>query len=205
MGGKRTLDDYDGRMTELQMFTVIDAALLAEALPADLRDDASQAAEGVLGRLHERQRTYRFPVMVGTETVSIPNRLHFSSDHSSDGETDIIFLIAKCLEARSNDGFHRQRAARQLLEDVQPWSAPFIMALIGEYVIEILREIYHGLTPQASAALADFICANPSYWLLTQQRVVSYWNVYYRAQFRRSDYVGFKLLDTLAEAARSRS
>ncbi len=141
MGGKRTLDNYDGRMTELQMFTVIDAALLAEALPADLRDDASQAAEGVLGRLHERQRTYRFPVMVGTETVSIPNRLHFSSDHSSDGETDIIFLIAKCLEARSNDGFHRQRAARQLLEDVQPWSAPFIMALIGEYVIEIPASI----------------------------------------------------------------
>jgi hypothetical protein len=113
--------------------------------------------------------------------------------------------MGKCLEARSNDGFQRQRAVQQLLGEVQPWSAPFIMALIGEYVVEILRDIHNGLTPQASAILADLICANPSYWQLSRQRVVSYWNVYYRAQFRRSDYVGFKLLDTVAEAARSHS
>ena len=140
--------------------------------------------------------------MVGAETVAIPYRLHFSSDLPNDNGTDMIYLMGKCFEARSNDGFQRQRAVRQLLGDVRPWSAPFIIALIGEYVVEILTEIYNALTPQTSAVLADFICANPSYWQLTRQRIASYWDVYHRAQFRRSDYVGFKLLDTLTEATR---
>lgn len=192
-------------MNEPQMFTAVYATLLAEALPKTLQSEATQTAERVLGHLHERQWTNRFQVIVGPETVSIPHRLHFSSNLPSYGETGLIYFMGKCLEARSNDGFQRQRAVQELLEDVQPWSAPFIVALIGEYVIEIMYEINDALTPQASAALADFICANPSYWQLTRQRVVSYWDVYYRAQCKRSDYIGFKLLDTLAEAVRSRS
>jgi hypothetical protein len=191
-------------MSKPQIFTAFDAASLAEAFPATLRGEAIQAAERVLRHLHERQWSDFFQVTVGVETVSIPYRLHFSSDLPSDGETGIIYLMEKCLEARSNDGFQRQRAVQQLLRDVQPWSAPFIMAVIGEYLIEILRDINDALTPQASAALADFICANPRYWHLTRQRVVSYWDVYYRAQFGRSEYIGFKLLGTLAEAVRSR-
>lgn len=195
---------HDGRIDEPCMFTAVDDILLAEALPAKLRGEAIQASQRVLGHLHQRQWTDRFEVNVCEERVSIPRRLHFSSNLPSNGETDAVYLIGKCLETRSNDGFQRQRAVEQLLREVQPWSAPFIVALIGEYVIEILHAIYGSLTPQTSSTLADFIRANPSYWQLTEQRVVSYWNVYHRAQFRRSDYVGFKLLDTLADVARSR-
>ena len=114
------------------MFTAVDAALLAEALPAMLRSEATQASERVLGHLHQPQWTDRFEVKVCEESVSIPYRLHFSSNLPSGCETDRIYLIGKCLEAWSNDGFQRQRAVQQLLREVQPWSAPFIMALIGE-------------------------------------------------------------------------
>lgn len=190
-------------LTDREMLTSVNANVLAEAFPETMRSEATQAAEGVLRGLHEWQWTDRFKVIVGGGAVLIPHRLHFSAGLLSGGETDSIHLIRKCLEARSNDGFQRQRAVRHLLVDVQPWSAPFIVALVGEYVIEILSDIHDALTPNASAALADFICANPGYWQVTQQRVVSYWNVYYKAEFRRSDYVGFKLLNTLTEAVRS--
>lgn len=186
------------------MLTSVGVELLAEAFPGRLLSEAALAAEAVLEHLHEKQWTDRFEVIVGAEAVSIPHRLHFSSSLPAEREAGETYLIGKCLEARSNDGFQRQRAVRQLLMDVQPWCAPFIVALIGEYIIEILRDIHDGLTPQASAVLADFIRANPVYWQLTEQRVVSYWNVYYRAQVRRSEYIGFKLLKTLEEEVLTR-
>ena len=144
------------------MLTTVDADLLAEAFPRALQREATEAAEGVLRHLHERQWTDRFEVIVDGDVVLVPHRLHFSSSLPGHGDPAVIEMIGKCLETRSNDGFQRQRAVRQLLGDVQPWSAPFVVALVGEYVIEILTDIHDALTPDASAALADFICANPS-------------------------------------------
>ena len=194
-----------GAMSDREVLTAIDAGLLVEAFPKTLRSHVARAADVEIRHLHERQWTDRFQVIVSGDVVLIPYRLHFSAGLLGEGATPTDHLIRQCFQARSNDGFQRQRAVRHLLVDVQPWSAPFILALVGEYVIEILNDIHDALMPRVPAALADFICANPAYWELTQQRVASYWNVYYRADFRRSDYVGFKLLNTLAEAVRLRA
>ena len=186
------------------MLTALDANLLAEASPKALCAEATQAAEGVLRCLHEKQWTDRFDVKVGEQVVSIPGRLHFSSTPPAQAEAGAPHLVTLCLASRSHDGFQRQWAVRPLLPVVQPWSAPYIVALIGEYVIEILDDISEGLTPSSSAVLAEFVTANPAYWHLTRQRVASYWDAYYRARFERSAYVGFKLVEALAEAVRNR-
>jgi hypothetical protein len=94
------------------------------------------------------------------------------------------------------------------MKDVQPWSAPYLVALIGEYVVEILEEIDAALTVDAEKVLAAFLLANPTYWETTKRRVTSYWDVYYRlspeAERRRrrtpDDYIGFKLVDRLDHA-----
>lgn len=198
-------DAYRARMTDPKMLTGLDTALLADAFPQELRADAIKAADVVLGRLHKTQWTERFEVRVDGETVRLPARLHVASDGSTGELTGNVALMVQCLQARSNDGFQRQRAVRELLPDIRSWSAPFVTALIGEYVIEILQDICTGLSQPISVALADFISANPSYWERTRQRVASYWDVYYRADFRRSDYVGFKLIDALQAAANSRA
>lgn len=142
---------------------------------------------------------------VGADPVSIPCRLRFSSFPRRVSEEGAIYLVGQCLESRSNDGFQRQRAVRELLADVQPWSAPFIVALIGEYLIEILQDIDDALDPRSAAVLAEFISANPNYWRTVRNRVMSYWNVYYRADFRRGDYLGFRLIEALEDAVRSRA
>ncbi len=187
------------------MFTNFDVDLLIEALPEALRADAIKAASIVCRQLHKKQWTERFEVHVDGEAVLIPARLHFASNRAADETAGNVCLMVRCLQTRSNDGFQRQRAVRELLTDIQPWSAPFITTLIGEYVIEILHDIYAALSPSVVKALATFIIANPSYWERTRQRVASYWDVYYRADHRRSDYVGFKLIAELERAVRARA
>ena len=192
-------------MSGQEMLTDLNVDLLADAFPDALHDDALAAADMILGQLQKKQWTERFDVHVDGEAVQLPARLRFATSCSKAAPNDNISLMAECLRTRSNDGFERQRAVRRLLTDIRPWSAPFITVLIGEYVVEILHDIYAALSPSVSDTLAAFICTNPSYWERTRQRVASYWDVYYRTDFRRSDYVGFKLIDELEAAVRARA
>ena len=116
--------------------------------------------------------------------------------------------VCSCLQTRSNDGFKRQRAAADLLADLPPWGAPFIIGLFGEYVVEILDDIAAALTPELERTLAAFIACNEPYWNNAKQKVASYWNVYYRARWlndygraeRRDEFVGFGLIEQLETA-----
>lgn len=113
------------------------------------------------------------------------------------------------MQTRSNDGFERQRAARDLLIKLEPWGAPFIVALIGEYIVEILEDISNAMTPKLERTLGAYIVENEAFWTTTKRRVVSYWNAYYRSNgaselrraYRRDEYIGFKLIGRLESAA----
>jgi hypothetical protein len=119
------------------------------------------------------------------------------------------WLFTRALQTRSNDGYERQRALHDLLADAQPWAAPFIVALIGEYVVEILDDIYAAMTTEIEQTIHTFIAYNPNYWNTIKRRVTSYWNVYYRARWlggpnraeRRDEYVGFRLIQQIEAAA----
>lgn len=184
-------------MSQQQMLTLLDSHLLADAFPSALHGEAVAAGEAAHGRLHERQWTERFSVRVDGEEVLIPARLHFVRDGSNMAASATAWMMERALQTRSNDGFERQRAVRDILLDLKPWSAPYVVTLIGEYVIEILDEIEEALTPASSAVIVAFIAANPLYWALTKQRVASYWNAYYRARFTRAGYVGTRLVGGL--------
>lgn len=187
-----------------QMLAGSGAGYLAEAFPERLRADSRMAAEAVHRRLDLSYRIRRYRVRVEGEAVLIPYRLHFSGGEDGDALDRVPGLMARCLESRSTDGFRRQRAIRDLLADVEPWSVPFIAAPVGEYVIEILHDIERAMSLRLVQALAAFTLANPDYWCLTRQRVASYWDAYYR-RFERPDYVGFRLvarIDAALQAAR---
>lgn len=178
---------------------------LADAFPERVRADSGIAAEAVQRRLDLTYRIRRFSVRVEDEAVHIPYRLHFAGGEVREALGRAPGLMARCLESRSTDGFRRQRAIREVLADVQPWSVPFIAAPIGEYVIEILNDIEGAISPGLVEALAAFALANPGYWHLTRQRVASYWDAYYRRSFERPDYVGFRLvarIDAALEVAK---
>ena len=75
--------------------------------------------------------------------------------------------------------------------------------MIGEYVVEILQLIHENLPNLKPSIYVDFIRANPEYFALTEQRVISYWDCYYRS-IKREVYPGFILLDFFKSIVKDR-
>jgi hypothetical protein len=136
-----------------------------------------------------------FPALVAGETLHIPARIHFAQKswrpmlHGSIEEQ-----VQQCLFTRSYDGYIRQRALRQILPVKQPWVMPYIVALVGEYVLEILDDILTALPQIDQSTLRDFLVANPATLRLVRARVESYFGCYFRRQFTRDEYCGFALI-----------
>lgn len=195
------------------MLTEINGEMLAEAFSLEYRLEAVSAGNAVARLLTSRQWTERFDFNVEGHRVLIPARLHFDYERLPLPDSDEAWLFARALQTRSNDGFERQRAALDLLADLRPWAAPFIVALIGEYIIEILDDISAALTPENVHTLAVTIAENGAYWDTTKRRVASYWNEYYRSNrssetrraYRRDEYIGFKIIDQIEMAAFGRA
>ena len=195
-------------MPDGEMLTDIDGRMLAQGFPDSIASLAKDAGAAISALLHSKQWTERFSVKVEDQTILVPVRLHFASEGLRLSPADPAWLLARALQMRSTNGFERQRAVRDLMKDVRPWSAPYVMALIGEYVVEILDEIEAALTADAEKILGAFLLGNPAYWETTKRRVTSYWNAYYRfspqTERRRrrtpDDYVGFRLVDRLERA-----
>lgn len=135
-------------MDDDETLIAIEGSTLAAAFPSWNRPTALRAAFDVASRLDVRQWADRFAVRVDGRTVQIPVRLHLSSHHLAIQKADDAWLLARALQTRSCDDFERQRAVRDLLTGFKPWAAPFIVALIGEYLVEILDEISAATTPE---------------------------------------------------------
>jgi hypothetical protein len=179
------------------MKTEFGTTLLVEAFPLSLREEALVAANIAVQLMTASQWTEQFSLLVSGEQVLLPSRLRFATDDDSVQPGSNIWLMVRCLQSRSNDGFQRQRATRDLLTDLRPWTAPFVLTLIGEYIAEILIDIDAGLTPASAGLLADVAAANPAFWETTKRRVQSYFSVYHRGQYSRADYAGFRLIERL--------
>jgi hypothetical protein len=72
---------------------------------------------------------------------------------------------------------------------------PYILQLAGEYVVEIISEIYNNIEKIDGVLLREFIQDNREFVNLTESRITSYWNEYYRCEYSKEEYVGFKLID----------
>ena len=192
-------------MNHPQMLTEIDVSQLADAFPMSMRTNAVEAGKVVHGLLDPRQWAKQVSLLVGGEKILVPRRLRYSEAQSASSNDGRIAQTAACRQTQSSNGFDRQRALRSLLPAVQPWSAPFVVTLIGEYVVEIIEDIAGATTPSNVDAMISFISENCDYWELTKQRVASYWNAYYRHKFTKLNYPGFQLVRTLETSLRARA
>lgn len=185
---------------------------LIMAFPAELAGDAA----AVLAVMPDSrlQPHVPFPVAVGGQQVLIPGRL-YNDEPSTEAVASLSSRqrqLLHCLYSRHSDGVVRQRHLEKVVASTDPWVVPFVVQLVGEYVLEILVVICDELrdlaTPGARGHLAygQFIVDNPAFFARTQRRVVSYWSCYYRgsyASFR--GYPGCTLLDLLRSAASARA
>lgn len=165
---------------------------LASAFPLSVRSRALRALEQFPEP--ELPSASPFLVKVAGETVSIPYRIYYdpTAIHSDELPT-VEKEIIDCLLTRHSSGFVRQQRLARIIHSGNVWTPPFVLQLVGEYVIQIVDVIQTQLGELNRDLYRDFLIANPEFLRLTARRVQSYWDRYHRT-CDRSDYVGFKAL-----------
>ena len=144
------------------------------------------------------------------EPVSIPYRIYNSRPEQLllQRLDDQRSLVVSCLYTRHHDGFVRQEFASRILTSEDPGIIPFVVQLLGEYVIEICADVERFIResvltrPTMRQGFVDFLTDNPCYAALTERRATSYWSCYYRREHpSRETYPGLAALDALRESA----
>lgn len=141
-----------------------------------------------------------FEVTVNNEQIKIPYRIYF--DFPS--ENEINKLIGKqtqieilfCIFSRHNDGFIREKCLKEIVASKNTWTTPYVIELLGEYVVEIIYEIKKRLNDINIEYYREYIMINYLYFEKICQRAISYWDCYYRLIYKyRRDYPVFQVIE----------
>ena len=184
-----------------------EAARLRGAFPRQFGDDV-EAVCAVLGKYsHPTSEFDVGPTVVRAERIRIPMRIYYPEPtlQQLSDLSDRQRLVARCWLSRHHDGHVRERMVREVLRDRSLWTAPYVIQLLGEYVLEIIQLLEDGIVASHEEPYAEFLCDNSEFWQLTRQRVISYWDCYYRrSDFPdRAEYPGSRVVERL-EAWRAR-
>ncbi|MDF2940600.1 MAG: hypothetical protein K0R66_1242 [Gammaproteobacteria bacterium] len=169
---------------------------LHEAFPSYLEKEIKLLLDNTAQNLPLVCNIEPFVVIVNNEKLHIPYRVEFDDDNLD--SAPIQQHILACCYTRHHDGFVREKYVKKIISLNEEWVVPYVMQLLGEYVIEILDIIYKNLDKLDVDLYRHFISENKEFYFLTRQRVASYWSCYYRWRYKnKKDYVGFKILNYL--------
>ena len=180
---------------------------LAAAFPCALRTAATTAALVIPAATLTSPEA--FVVALDNETVAIPYRI-YNAEPATDPTRELSPVertVLACVYTRHHDGYVRQRYLAEILAHPRPWTAPFVVQLLGEYVLPIVEQIQRGLAGTETPGTAlytvygHFAAANPAFITLTRQRAASYWDCYHRSRYTLRAYPASKVLDALQAAA----
>lgn len=135
------------------------------------------------------------PIQVQGEPLLIPYRVDFPASEAPRPRTLLEAKILACIFSRHHDGHVRQAQLGTLLGNSDAFLVRFVVQLIGEYVFEVVEAIAARGEVLAEPRYRAFVLENPEYMERTRQRVMSYWNAYYRARFpQRERFPPLRLL-----------
>lgn len=143
-------------------------------------------------------------IRAAEQFLDIPYRVYYDRQRvlaaiESGGDSA---LISACLGTRHYDGFLRELCLRRLLTADESWIAPFIIQLLGEYVLEIAQLIHERYAGGVETQHLDFFRQNTGHCHYLEQRAISYWNANYRFRFpRHADYPAVRAFAALKKAA----
>jgi hypothetical protein len=168
---------------------------IQESFPAALAGD-------VVAVMHATSVTeghWPFAVVVQGQQLTLPYRIHGDAAALAGGEglSPVQREIRACIFSRHFDGRVRERALREVVASSHQWVIPFVVQLVGEYVVEIHRVVQDALPMLDAAKYAAILRENAGFYQRTRQRVMSYWDCYYRAgpvYFDRRTYPAFQII-----------
>ena len=133
---------------------------------------------------------------VDGERVVIPYRI-YTPEPRAELATSLdedAALALTCCYTRHHDGFLREQSVISIIGFDRAWIVPFVIQLLGEYVVEISESILERLDELQPEIYRRFAAANESFMRLTRNHIVSYWACYYRAQYRLPAYPPVRVL-----------
>lgn len=160
--------------------------------PIHLIDEINQL-NSMLGLETTSSDSYSFDVVLNNEKLEIPYRTYVNlpADELIQRLSIRQQQILSCFLTRHHNGFVREQQLKRVILIGEPWIVPFISQLIGEYVVEILLEISHNLLHLDTEEFNKFFKDNREYFIITKQRVRSYWNCYYKNEYQEFEkYIG---------------
>jgi hypothetical protein len=171
---------------------------LSRAYPSQLRPDLETVLQIIPA--DERSAGELLPVKVGEETLHIPVRVYFEDPDETliSTLTSTQKAILGTLYTRHNNGFVREKWLRQIIKLEEYWLPPFVLQLMGEYVLEIISFLADNEDSLKKEPYIRFIRENPEFDFRTTQRILSYWDAYYRWRIPRyKEYLSYKLAQNI--------
>ena len=175
--------------------------------PLYLNDDINTIENAI--DLRSKHESYvPFEINFEKNVLTIPSRIYTDESQLNHlgkltpKQREMVY----CLYSRHHDGYVRERCLKEFITSDSYFTAPYILQLLGEYVIEIIEVIYNNRSNINHNNLVTYILENPVHYEKTKQRVYSYWAVYYRSvypKYKRGvkpqgecqlDYPGIKMV-----------
>ena len=167
---------------------------LISAFPTKLTPDVSRLA-ALLDPPSGLDTSEPFTVTCDSEVIQIPHRIYrpVITESQFASLLPVEQSVAACWFTRHHDGHVRERFLRALPTFDSSWVIAYVVALCGEYVVELLHYIWERRSLFDVAVLGRWLRDNPEFYSRTRSRVVSYWDCYHRTA-RFEDYVGSQLV-----------
>ena len=182
--------------------------IIQKAFPVEIREEVNSLLTKFT--IETKHSTQGFEtVVIGEEKFEIPYRIYYNPPYSlvNSKFTQKEQEILNCIFSRNENGYIRQKAIQNIIASSNNWTLPYIVRVIGEYVIEILNDINNNFETINKSNLISFVQQNPKLYNQTRSRISSYWDCYFRRQFpemlkgirvpEEQRYVGFQLLSKI--------
>ena len=182
--------------------------IIQKAFPVEIRGEVNSLLTKFA--VETKHSTSGFEIVViRQEKLEIPQRIYYNPPYSLTNSefTQKEQEILNCVFSRHHNGFIRQKAIQNIIASSNNWTIPYIVKIIGEYVVEILKDIDNNFEVINKSNLILFVQQNLEFYNRTRSRVGSYWNCYFRQQFpevlngirvpEKQRYVGFRLLNKI--------
>lgn len=168
------------------------------AFPPGQQADVDRVLEILVPDRHPISPDNIGAVTCGGEPLRIPRRVYLQPPSQVNGLNDEQRAILWCIYTRHHDGRVREAAVRALMPSALAWTTPFVIQLVGEYVVEIVELIAKHAAYLAEPCHRRFVNENPQFMALTRQRATSYWDCYYRRRWpNKRGYPSIQVLDFL--------
>lgn len=175
-----------------------DIVKITRCFPSYLRDKVRKVTDVLSMEKSGFIHSASYQVQYHGETLEFPNRVYFNEPRNTLEKhlTEEEQVILDCIFLRHHNGYIRQRRLERLIDKTQPFIIPFTFQLLGECVKEILMVVDDHINEATIHGYLQFMKENKKYAEQTQNRMISYWDLYYRIEYpKRKRYIGQKIFD----------